>query len=93
VLLAMLAGLLLSGAMEAIQTYLPTRVSSNVDLATNTLGALLGGLVMLPFAVRLIDRGGLRRLRRRWFEPHATFAILLMLVWPFAQIFPQEFLF
>ncbi|MRS98332.1 teicoplanin resistance protein VanZ [Ralstonia pickettii] len=93
VLLAMLAGLLLSGAMEAIQTYLPTRVSSNVDLATNTLGALLGGLVMLPFAARLIDRGGLRRLRRRWFEPHATFAILLMLVWPFAQIFPQEFLF
>ncbi|MEM5979678.1 hypothetical protein J4V91_26730, partial [Escherichia coli] len=50
VLLAMLAGLLLSGAMEAIQTYLPTRVSSNVDLATNTLGALLGRLVMLPFA-------------------------------------------
>ena len=93
VLLALLAGLLLSGAMEAIQTYLPTRVSSNVDLATNTLGALLGGLVMLPFAARLIDRGGLRRLRRRWFEPHATFAILLMLVWPFAQIFPQEFLF
>ncbi|WP_241380360.1 hypothetical protein, partial [Escherichia coli] len=68
-------------------------VSSNVDLATNTLGALLGGLVMLPFAARLIDRGGLRRLRRRWFDPHATFAILLMLVWPIAQIFPQEFLF
>ena len=93
VLLALLAGLVLSGAMEAIQTYLPTRISSNVDLATNTVGALLGGIVMVPFAARLIDRGGLRRLRKRWFEPHATFAILLLLLWPFAQTFPQEFLF
>lgn len=94
VALAMLAGLLLSGAMEAAQTYLPTRISSNVDLAANTVGALLGGIVMVPFAARLIDRGSLRRLRWRWFEPHATFAIpLLLLLWPFAQIFPQEFLF
>ncbi|BEU73336.1 VanZ family protein [Ralstonia syzygii subsp. indonesiensis] len=93
VALAMLAGLLLSGAMEAAQTYLPTRISSNVDLAANTVGALLGGIVMAPFAVRLIDRGGLRRLRWRWFEPQATFAIPLLLLWPFAQIFPQEFLF
>ncbi|WP_439889931.1 VanZ family protein [Ralstonia sp. 25C] len=93
VLLAMLAGLLLSGAMEAIQTYLPTRISSNVDLATNTIGALLGGIIMAPFAGRLIDRGGLRGVRKHWFEPHATFAILLLLLWPFAQTFPQEFLF
>ncbi|WP_407059032.1 VanZ family protein [Ralstonia syzygii subsp. celebesensis] len=93
VALAMLAGLLLSGAMEAAQTYLPTRISSNVDLAANTVGALLGGIVMAPFAVRLIDRGSLRRLRWRWFEPQATFAIPLLLLWPFAQIFPQEFLF
>ncbi|WP_347335346.1 VanZ family protein, partial [Ralstonia pseudosolanacearum] len=93
VALAMLAGLLLSGAMEAAQTYLPTRISSNVDLAANTVGALLGGIVMVPFAARLIDRGSLRRLRWRWFEPHATFAIPLLLLWPFAQIFPQEFLF
>jgi VanZ family protein len=57
VLIALGAGLLLSGAMEAIQTYLPTRVSSNVDLATNTLGALLGAIVMLPFSARLIDQG------------------------------------
>ncbi len=93
VALAMLAGLLLSGVMEAAQTYLPTRISSNVDLAANTVGALLGGIVMAPFAVRLIDRGSLRRLRWRWFEPQATFAIPLLLLWPFAQIFPQEFLF
>lgn len=93
VLIALVAGLLLSGAMEALQTYLPTRVASNVDLATNTLGALLGAIVMAPFSARLIDRGSLRILRNRWFEPHATFGILLLLLWPFAQIFPQEFLF
>ncbi|CBJ39376.1 conserved membrane protein of unknown function [Ralstonia solanacearum CMR15] len=93
VALATLAGMLLSGMMEAAQTYLPTRISSNVDLAANTVGALLGGIVMVPFAARLIDRGSLRGLRWRWFEPQATFAIPLLLLWPFAQIFPQEFLF
>ncbi|WP_430495017.1 VanZ family protein, partial [Burkholderia sp. BCCCDS18] len=32
-------GVLLSGSMEALQTYLPTRVASNLDLAANALGA------------------------------------------------------
>src|SRR5512137_2866494 len=40
VLLALVGGLLLSGTIEALQTYLPSRVPSNIDLATNTLGAL-----------------------------------------------------
>ncbi|WP_082054774.1 VanZ family protein [Cupriavidus basilensis] len=93
VLLALVAGTLLSGTMEALQTWLPNRVSSNIDLMTNALGALLGGAAVAPFSAALIDRGSLRQLRMAWFEPHASFAIILILLWPFAQIFPQDHLF
>ncbi|WP_043367624.1 VanZ family protein, partial [Cupriavidus sp. WS] len=92
-LLALAAGAVLSGVMEALQTWLPNRISSNIDLITNALGALLGGAVVAPFSAALIDRGSLRQLRMAWFEPHASFAIILMLLWPLAQIFPQDYLF
>jgi VanZ family protein len=92
-LIALVAGALLSGTMEALQTWLPTRISSNIDLITNALGSLLGAAVVAPFTGALVDRGTLTRLRFAWFEPHASFAIILILLWPFAQIFPQEHLF
>ncbi|WP_420993927.1 VanZ family protein [Cupriavidus sp. 30B13] len=92
-LLALAAGAVLSGTMEALQTWLPNRISSNIDLITNALGALLGGAVVAPFSAALIDRGSLRQLRMAWFEPHASFAIILILLWPLAQIFPQDYLF
>jgi VanZ family protein len=41
---------LLSACMEAVQTYLPTRVPSNLDLLTNSLGVALGALLR-PAAV------------------------------------------
>ncbi|WP_354674894.1 VanZ family protein [Cupriavidus alkaliphilus] len=92
-LVALVAGALLSACMEAFQTWLPSRISSNIDLITNALGALLGGAVVAPFTRALIDDGRLTRLRHAWFEPHASFAIILLLLWPFAQVFPQEHLF
>ncbi|WER46121.1 VanZ family protein [Cupriavidus sp. WKF15] len=92
-LIAFVAGALLSCCMEALQTWLPSRISSNIDLITNALGALLGGAVVAPFTSALIDRGTLTQLRTAWFEPHASFAIILLLLWPFAQLFPQEHLF
>lgn len=92
-LVALLAGALLSAVLEALQTWLPNRISSNIDLITNALGALLGAAIAAPFAAAMIDRGALRQLRISWFEPHASFAIMLILLWPFAQIFPQEHLF
>ena len=92
-LVAFVAGIVLSGTMEALQTWLPNRIPSNIDLITNALGALLGGTIVAPVAGTLVDRGTLRRLRGSWFEPHASFAIILLALWPFAQIFPQEHLF
>ncbi|MEX3899957.1 VanZ family protein [Paraburkholderia sp. BR10954] len=93
VALAFVLGGLLSGTMEAVQTYLPTRVASNLDLAANTLGALIGAAMMSPLTGALLDRGLLRRLRLLWFERgHATLACIVA-AWPFATMFPAPRLF
>ena len=81
VVLATLAGAALSFSMEALQTYLPFRVSSNVDFALNTCGSLLGAIVAAPLAAPVLDRGPLRDLRRRLFEPQASWGLLIVLAW------------
>ncbi|MFA8323918.1 VanZ family protein [Burkholderia ubonensis] len=92
-LIAGVLGALLSGTMEALQTYLPTRVASNLDLAANALGALLGAALMAPATGALLDRGALRRLRFAWFQPDGATPLLLAALWPFAILFPSPFLF
>ncbi|AJY06283.1 VanZ family protein [Burkholderia sp. SIMBA_043] len=86
-------GVLLSGTMEALQTYLPTRVASNLDLGANALGALLGASLAAPATGALLDRGALRRLRFAWFEANGATPLLLGALWPFAILFPSPFLF
>jgi VanZ family protein len=87
------AGLLLAGSIEALQTYLPRRVPSNLDLATNTGGTLLGALLVLPFAASLIDRGRLAQLRARWFTREASALLIVLALWPAAQTAPLPMLF
>jgi VanZ family protein len=91
--IAFLGGALLSGTMEAIQTYLPTRVASNLDLTANALGALLGAALVAPAASMLLDRGLLRRTRFLWFERDAAYMIGLSALWPFATMYPAPYLF
>ncbi len=91
--LAVVAGVLLSGLIESVQTWLPVRVPSNLDWFANVGGSLLGALVALPVAGSLIDRGRLAQLRARWFEPRAQVALLLACLWPLAQIYPEPMLF
>ena len=93
VVAAFVLGAWLSGGIEALQTYLPTRVASNVDLATNALGALIGGAIAVPLTSPLLDRGWLRHLRFAWFERHASLLLVLLALWPWAQAYPQQFLF
>jgi hypothetical protein len=75
--------------MEAIQTYLPDRVPSNVDFGLNVLGALLGavaaGVLELAGA---IDRWG--KFRVRWFVAEARGALVLLALWPFALLVPAS---
>lgn len=85
--LALLTGGLLSLCMESLQSYLPSRVPSNVDLMLNTLGAWLGGCC----AWLLQKTGGLdqlKRFRARWFSFDARGALVLLVLWPVALLFP-----
>ena len=85
--LAVMGAALLSLTMESLQSYLPSRVPSNVDWLLNTLGAWLGAC----FAWGL-ERSGLvdrwSRVRARWFAPDARGALVLLLLWPIALLFP-----
>lgn len=91
--LTLAAGALLAGTIEALQTYLPARVASNVDLATNVAGTTLGAALMLPAAEALIDRGRLAQLRARWFTRDSSLLLLLLALWPAAQMVPTPMLF
>lgn len=92
-LLAILSGTLLSGTMEAVQTYLPSRVASNLDLITNVSGATLGGLAGMFLVHALLERSRLRLLQRRWFLRKSSAALIVLALWPLAQLYPQGYLF
>ncbi|MBE2263974.1 MAG: VanZ family protein [Burkholderiaceae bacterium] len=87
VLLATLAGGALSFLMESLQTYLPGRVASNVDLALNLAGSWLGALAAFGLEkAGAIDRWS--RFRERWFVADSRGALVLLALWPMALLFP-----
>lgn len=91
--ITVLVGAGLAGSIEALQTYLPRRVPSNLDLATNVAGAAIGAALTLPFASSLIDRGRLAQLRARWFVREGSVLLVLLALWPAAQLAPASMLF
>ncbi|MDB5907419.1 MAG: hypothetical protein JWP34_1533 [Massilia sp.] len=93
VLVAALLGMLVSGAMEAVQTYLPSRVPSNLDFLTNSIGCLIGAFIGAAGARSYLNQSRLFQLRQRWFAPHASQGLVLLALWPLAQIYPQGYLF
>lgn len=79
----------LSLCMEALQTYLPSRVPSNVDFALNAAGAAVGALVAGGLDLMgAIDHWS--RFRGRWFVEDARGALVLVALWPFALLFPAS---
>jgi VanZ family protein len=85
--LATLACGVLSLVMETLQSYLPTRVPSNVDLALNFLGGWSGAVVASSLErLGAIDHWS--RLRARWFVAEARGALVLLALWPVALLFP-----
>ncbi|HEX5092021.1 MAG TPA: VanZ family protein [Burkholderiales bacterium] len=92
VLGATLAGLALSIAMEAAQSYLPTRIPSIVDVLSNGAGALIGallGLAVVPWTRSL--HGG----RAQFFLPGTLpdLGLALIALWIFMQLNPATPLF
>jgi VanZ family protein len=93
VLLAALGGILVTGTMESVQNFLPSRVPSNLDLVTNAGGCLLGAILGAWWSRSLLDQSRLFQLRRRWFASYASQGLVLVALWPLAQIYPQSYLF
>lgn len=92
-LLSAVAGVLLSGIIEGGQTYLPSRVPSNLDLITNSAGAALGAVAGVLLTPYLLEKSRLIQLRRHWFLHEASRGLIVAGLWPFAQIYPQAYLF
>ncbi|HEV2610248.1 MAG TPA: VanZ family protein [Noviherbaspirillum sp.] len=93
VAIAFIAGLLLSGLMEAGQTFLPSRVSSNLDLLPNAGGALVGAIGGLLLSRVFLEQSRLLELRKNWFAHDAGRGLIVVALWPLAQIYPQGYLF
>ncbi len=87
ILRATLAGLAIAFAMEMLQSYLPARIPSNVDLGLNTVGALAGAALAAGLA-HLGATARWARLRSSWFVDEARGALVLLALWPVALLFP-----
>jgi hypothetical protein len=79
--------------MEAVQTFLPSRVPSNLDLLTNTGGILLGAIAGVLLSHTFLEQSRFLLLRRRWFSVEASRGLIVLALWPLAQIYPQGHLF
>jgi VanZ family protein len=90
---ATLAGILVSMTMEGVQYFLPSRVTSILDLITNAGGTLLGAFVGVLILPTVLEKGRLRLLRKQWLHQEASRELLVLGLWPLAQIFPQAYLF
>ncbi len=91
---ASLAGLTSVG-MEAAQMFMPSRIASNVDVVTNSIGGLIGALAAPLFSPTRLLGMRLARLRRAWFVygPDADLGLVLLGVWVATQFNPTAQLF
>lgn len=93
ILIPVLIGLCLSAALEALQTLIPGRVSSSLDLLFNTLGTLCGATLSLFWGPSLQATAGRLRLRLGVRRLSAESGLILLALWLFAQISPETLFF
>lgn len=96
VVLATVMAALLSFTIETVQNFLPTRISSNVDLACNIAGAFIGALLGTLFGRRVFDRQGwLHRWRSTRIIPGRTgdLGLILLALWMLTQLMPESMVF
>ncbi len=93
--LALAAGAALSVVLEALQSYLPTRIASNLDVAANIAGTALGAAAGVRLAPWLLEHGPYRRWRAAAFLPGAgvDLGLILVALWLFIQLNPATLLF
>jgi len=93
-LIAVATAAAFSLSLEALQSFLPARIASNVDVIANVAGAACGGLAGVWLAPGLLG-GPLRRLRAEAVTSGtaADLGLTLLGLWLFAQLNPATLLF
>jgi len=89
------SALVLTLILEALQSYLPARIASNLDAMCNLLGAALGAAAAVRYAPKLLVEGPFARLRQSAFLPGGVvdLGLALMGLWLFIQLNPTTLLF
>ena len=96
---ALLAAIVSAGALtlvlEALQSYLPARIASNLDALCNVVGAALGAGAAVRYGPRLLVEGPFGRLRGSDFLAGGAIDLGLALIglWLFIQLNPTTLLF
>jgi VanZ family protein len=89
------SALVLTLILEALQSYLPVRIASNLDSMCNLLGAAIGAAAAVRYAPKLFVEGPFARLRQSAFLPGGVIdlGLALMGLWLFIQLNPTSLLF
>ena len=92
-ILAVILAATTSLSLEIVQNWLPSRVPSNVDLACNTLGGLLGAMLAQYLGPRVLTR--ITRLQQDLIAPvsHAELGLTLLGLWLLVPLSPETLLF
>ena len=93
VLAAVTAAAALSFTLESLQSYLPTRVPSRLDLLVNSAGGGCGALLAILFLPRPEQRRQIQWHRPASLHPESSIVIVLAGLWLLAQLSPQRMLF
>lgn len=90
---AVLLGSAISFCLESLQTWLPSRVASNLDLACNSFGTAVGALLASWRGERFFTR--LVRIQHNLLPPlqHAEIGLVLIGLWLLTQLSPETILF
>lgn len=93
VFVSLLLGSLLSLTMESVQTFLPSRVPSNVDLLCNSIGSGLGAVLSLWCGTHFFS--WTTRVQQQWLAPipHLEYGLILIGLWLLTQLSPETLLF
>lgn len=94
-LLVVLVSSGLSFCVEFVQNYLPTRVASNLDLATNVLGGAIGGIAGLRWGHIFNEDGLVQHWRSNHVLPGhvGEMGLILVGLWWLSQLEPTTTLF
>jgi len=93
VVVAVVFGATVSATAELVQYFIPSRVTSLLDFLTNAGGATLGAIAGALLTPLIMQKGRLQLLRKQWTYQESSREIVILGLWPMAQLYPQAYLF